>query len=141
MKILTKLSIVSVVVSRWWAVNVPQFNLLRRLMDVQSVGPHPGFLLEVVGGGQVDNLGLLPLLKRRVNHIIVADGNQYEDGEIDVELERVLQFARRWLGCKFTAMDGKDLEFDVQHSYVRTKKDGQPHCYQFKVKEIEKVTG
>lgn len=82
-------------------------------------------------GGHVENLGLLPLLKKRVKKIIVVDGGYKEDQKLYGEsLLNALTLARTKLNCSFLSVSKRgadsrgasddDNDFDVITDLMNT---------------------
>ena len=107
-------------------------------------------------GGHIENLGLLPVLQRQADRIIIADGTHYADKRlIAADLLRALELAREWLGCSFTTVpvskegaepkdstghtqESKynygDLEYDIGQRFVGLGfGKRQPYSYRFLV--------
>ena len=79
--------------------------------------PPPIMLLS--DGGHVENLALLPLLKKRLNKIIVVDGGYKHDQKLYGEsLLNALMLARTKLKCSFLSVGGKDVISDVMEKFV-----------------------
>ena len=70
--------------------------------DVVNQGPMPPPILRLSDGGHIENLAILPLLKKRLPEIVVVDGGQKTcDSEWGDSLLDALILARRKLHCSF----------------------------------------
>ncbi|KAJ7385140.1 hypothetical protein OS493_017513 [Desmophyllum pertusum] len=56
--------------------NVPFVRFVRDMLDVVNQGPMPPPILRLSDGGHIENLAILPLLKKRLPEIVVVDGGQ-----------------------------------------------------------------
>lgn len=75
-------------------------------------------------GGHVENLALLPLLKKRLKRIIVVDGGYKHDQKLYGEsLLNALMLARTKLKCSFLSVGGKDVISDVMEKFVSPVKE------------------
>ena len=84
--------------------------------------PPPIMLLS--DGGHVENLALLPLLKKRLKRIIVVDGGYKHDQKLYGEsLLNALMLARTKLKCSFLSVGGKDVISDVMEKFVSPVKE------------------
>ena len=97
--------------------------------DNTGLMPPPIMLLS--DGGHVENLGLLPLLKKRLKKIIVVDGGYKEDQKLYGEsLLNALTLARTKLNCSFISVSKRgadsrgasddDNDFDVITDLMNT---------------------
>ena len=95
--------------------------------------PPPIMLLS--DGGHVENLGLLPLLKRRLKKIIVVDGGYKHDKKLYGEsLLNAMMLARTKLNCSFLSESGGDVISDLLQTFVKPKNKGNkilPRSYKF----------
>ena len=79
-----------------------------------NLGPNPPPVLRLSDGGHIENLAILPLLKKRLKKIVVADGgHKNKDGEWGESLLKALTLAREKLHCSFIGIDGRDVIEDV----------------------------
>ena len=118
--------------SRWFLINIPYIRYIRNLTGISNVGPAPPTILRISDGGHVENLGLLPLLQRRLPKIVVVNGVGIDsDAEYGVELLYALQMAREKLRCSFIGMDGRDVLEDVRANFVEKKPGEQPRSYKY----------
>lgn len=107
-------------------------------MGVINVGPTPPPILYLSDGGHVENLGLLPLLKRKCEKIVVINaGRVEEDLGIAHALLYALTQAREKLHCSFTGMDGRDVYEDIRTVIVDRPPGKQPRSYRFKVQYFD----
>ena len=96
------------------------------------MGPAPPPILRLSDGGHIENLGILPLLKKRLRKIVVADGgHKSEDGHWAKDLLKALSLAREKLHCSFIGLDGRDIIEDVKEKFVNTPRRHQPRSYRF----------
>lgn len=80
--------------------------------------PPPVMLLS--DGGHVENLALLPLLKKRLKKIVVVDGGFKNNEELYGEsLLNALMLARKKLNCTFLSKDGGDVISDLFEKFVK----------------------
>lgn len=107
-------------------------------MGVVSVGTMPPPVLYLSDGGHVENLGLLPLLKLKLEKIVVVNaGCVEEDLGLAHALLHALNQAREKLHCSFTGMDGRDVYEDIRRKIVDRPAGKQPRSYRFKVEYFE----
>ena len=67
-------------------------------------------MMHLSDGGHFENLGLLPLLKRRLPKILVVNGSYIEsDDDYATEIIRTMELARELFDCSFTSIIGDDL--------------------------------
>ena len=119
--------------------NIYQVRFIREILSINNVGEVPPAILYLSDGGHVENLGLLPLLKRRMRRIIVTDGGfkaSFEAAGID--LLHSLDMARRKLRCSFTGTDGRDIYEDIRDHFVEPKLEKFSRKYEFRVHYYEK---
>ena len=90
----------------------------------------------------MENLGLLPLLKRRcVRILVVSGGYSSSDTTIANDLIIALNFARKWLRCSFSGRNGRDVIEDIKDHYVDKAPGIQPRTYSFKVEYFARPYG
>ena len=140
---------------RWMNTNIILATISRTFFDSITFGRFAPFTMHLSDGGHIENLGLLPVLQRQADRIIIADGTLYGDKRlIASDLLRALEMAREWLGCSFTtvprpskgghesqrarAQENKynygDLEYDITERFVGLGfKKRQPYAYRFLV--------
>lgn len=95
-------------------------------------GPVPPPILLLSDGGHVENLAILPLLKRRLRKIVVVDGGyKHKDRCYGDSLLNALTLARTKLNCSFLSEDGQDVIFDLLEKFVRPKEGQKPRYYKF----------
>ena len=115
---------------RWFIVHVPFVRFMRQLLYVSNMGPAPPPILRLSDGGHIENLGILPLLKKRLRKIVVADGgHKSEDGHWAKDLLKALSLAREKLHCSFIGLDGRDVIEDVKEKFVNKPRRHQPRSY------------
>ena len=112
---------------------MPNSLFFRDLVNVENIGKEPGFTLHLSDGGHIENLGILPLLKRRVKRIIVADAGLHNSRTINEDILVAMKYARDWLGCQFSAADGTDIDFRLINDFQGDRGDKQPHCIKINV--------
>ena len=100
-------------------------RFLRQMFSVPTRGPAPPPVLRLSDGGHIENLGILPLLKKRLPKIVVVDGGHKEtDEEWGSDLLHAFSLAREKLNCSFTGLDGRDVHEDIKQKFIDT--DGFP---------------
>eukprot|EP00117_Sycon_ciliatum_P029098 scpid35039/ scgid23251/ len=119
----------------------PLALMFREVLCSAACGTYPDVTVNVSDGGHTENLGLLPLLKRRSKFIIVCDGSANVGIGNCSELERSLQLARQWLGCRFTSLEGMDLDADILQTLGSSSNGIAPQAFHFKVRYIGMRTG
>lgn len=126
-------------IARWFITNVPFVRFVRDMMLVVNLGPNPPPILRLSDGGHIENLALLPLLKRRLPKIVIVDGGHKEnDSQWGDDLLLALSLARQKLHCSFIGLDGRDVIEDIKEKFVYKPKGQQPRSYRFKVHYYEK---
>ncbi|XP_022790889.1 uncharacterized protein LOC111330315 [Stylophora pistillata] len=119
---------------RWCIVNVYHVRVIRELLRVVNEGPTPPPILYLSDGGHIENLALLPLLKRKLKKILVVDGGAIEwDKGMAGDLLISLQQARQKLRCSFIGMDGRDVIEDIRAKVIDRPAGMRPRSYRFKV--------
>lgn len=114
----------------WLIVHVPFVRFMRQLFYVSNEGPMPPPVLRLSDGGHIENLAILPLLKKRLKKIVVADGgHKNKDGEWGESLLKALTLAREKLHCSFIGIDGRDVIEDVKEKFVYQPQGHQPRNY------------
>ena len=115
---------------------------IREMMKVNNIGTVPPAVLHLSDGGHIENLGILPLLKKRLKRILVVDGGYCEkDEDAGYDLLLSLKLARTKLRCSFSGMDGRDIYEDIRDKLIETQPGRQPRNYRFKVQYYEKQDG
>ena len=110
---------------RWLLVHVPFCRYMRELLGIINTGPVPPAILRLSDGGHIENLALLPLLKRRLQRIVVVNGGYtVPDSSYGDDLVHALELAREKLGCSFLGANGRDVLSDINCEFVN--KDEQP---------------
>ncbi|XP_078355313.1 uncharacterized protein LOC144639923 [Oculina patagonica] len=105
------------------------------MFSKENTGPMPPAVLLLSDGGHIENLAILPLLKRRLRRIVVVDGGyKHDDQYYGDDLLNALMLARTKLNCSFLSEDGQDVIFDLLEKFVRPKARGKPRYYKFKVR-------
>lgn len=61
---------------RWLTVNVYYVNFIRNAMKIVNQGPSLPAVLSLSDGGHIENLGILPLLKLRLQKIVSVGGSR-----------------------------------------------------------------
>ena len=86
--------------------------------------PPPIMLLS--DGGHVENLAILPLLKKKLKKIIVVDGGYYfNEKKYGKDLLRALMLARRDLNCSFIGQGGRDVISDLLENFVKLQQPNE----------------
>lgn len=107
-------------------------------MGVVNVGPTPPPILYLSDGGHAENLGILPLLKRKLEKIVVINAGVVNEGlGLAHSLFHALNLARDKLRCSFTALDGGDITNDVRAKIVDVPSGRYPRSFRFKVQYFE----
>lgn len=89
----------------------------------------------------IENLAILPLLKKRLKKIVVVDGGHKEsDQEWGDSLLTALSLARQKLKCSFVGLDGHDVIEDMKDKLVNKPPGHLPRSYRFKVHYYESGT-
>lgn len=115
---------------RWFITNIPFVRFIRELLVVANEGPMPPPILRLSDGGHIENLAILPLLKKRLPKIVVVDGgHKTNDIEWGESLLDALELARKKLDCSFNGMDGRDIIEDLKENFIYTPKGHQPRSY------------
>ena len=90
----------------------------------------------------MENLGILPLLKRKCERILVVNGGySSSDAAIANDLIIALDFARKWLHCSFSGSNGRDVIEDIKDHYVNKASGIQPRNYSFRVEYFARPYG
>ena len=90
----------------------------------------PPAILRLSDGGHIENLAILPLLKKRLPKIVVVDGgHKTRDSEWGDSLLDALSLARDKLHCSFIGMDGRDVTEDIKETFVFKRQGHQPRSY------------
>ena len=127
-------------ICRWLLVHVPHCRYMRDLVGITNTGPVPPAILRLSDGGHIENLALLPLLKRRLQRIVVVNGGHTaSDSAYADDLVHALGLARDKLNCYFISSDGRDVIQDVKDKFVRKPPGEQPRSYRFKVDYYERA--
>ncbi|KAL9981897.1 hypothetical protein ACROYT_G010660 [Oculina patagonica] len=121
-------------IARWFIVHISFVYFVREMFSKENTGPMPPPILLLSDGGHIENLAILPLLKRRLRRIVVVDGGYKNDDQYYGDsLLNALMLARTKLNCSFLSEDGQDVTFDLLEKFVRPKAGGKPRYYKFKV--------
>ena len=117
---------------RWFIVHISYVYLMREMFSKVNTGPAPPPILLLSDGGHVENLAILPLLKRRLPKIVVVDGGyKHEEKLYGVSLLDALMLARTKLNCSFVSEDGHDVISDLLEKFVKPKTRGNPRYYKY----------
>ena len=109
---------------RWFTINIPVVTYVRTALQVTNQGPNPPAGLYLSDGGHIENLGILPLLKKRLQKIVSIDGGQtILDEDYGSILLEALNMARKKLDCSFSGMDGRDIAEDIREKFVERSLD------------------
>ena len=80
------------------------------MLNVVNIGPSPPPVLSLSDGGHFENLGVLPLFKRRLERIVAVNGGSVDEAHQSADdLLTALELARTKLNCSFT---GKPCDLD-----------------------------
>ena len=100
------------------------------MLYVVNEGPVPPPILRLSDGGHIENLAILPLLKKRLPKIVVVDGGRKtRDTEWGDSLLDALSLARKKLHCSFTGLDGRDVAEDIKEKFVLKSHENQPRSH------------
>ena len=100
------------------------------MLKVVNLGPMPPPILRLSDGGHIENLAILPLLKKRLPKIVVVDGGyKTRDSEWGNSLLEALSLARKKLHCSFIGMDGRDVIEDIREKFICRPEGCQPRSY------------
>ena len=108
---------------------------VREMFDKDNIGPMPPPVILLSDGGHVENLALLPLLKKRLKKIVVVDGGFKNDENLygDSILNAVM-LARKKLNCSFLSEEGGDVISDLFDKFIKpTEPEKKPRFYRFVV--------
>ena len=111
-------------------------NFVREMFSKDNIGPNPPPVMLLSDGGHVENLGLLPLLKKKLKKIIVVDGGYKNDEKLYGDsLLNALMLARKKLNCSFLSDSGSDVISDLLEKFVKPAKGGEklPRFFRFVV--------
>ena len=109
--------------------------LMREMFSKVNTGPVPPPILLLSDGGHVENLAILPLLKRRLPKIVVVDGGYKSEEKLyGVSLLDALMLARTKLNCSFISEDGHDVISDLLETFVKPRAEGNPCYYKYDLK-------
>ena len=123
-------AMISVAFVRWFTINIPVVTYVRNALQVTNQGPNPPAVLYLSDGGHIENLGILPLLKKRLQKIVSIDGGQtILDEDYGRILLEALNMARKKLDCSFSGMDGRDIAEDIREKFVERMPGSQPSSY------------
>ena len=112
---------------------------MRDIFDFVNKGPVPPAMLHLSDFGDVENLAILPLLKRRLQRIVVVDGGYTKtDSSYGDDLIHAMELARKKLNCCFLSENGSDVLRDIKEKFVHKAPKQQPRSYRFKVHYYEK---
>ena len=99
-------------------------------MKIVNQGPRPPAVLSLSDGSHIENLGILPLLKLRLNKIESVDGGRtILDEDYGSSLLTALDLAKKKLGCSLSGLDGRDIAEDIRDKFVETSAGSQPRSY------------
>ncbi|XP_068684619.1 uncharacterized protein [Montipora foliosa] len=122
----------------WFIVHISFVQFVRETFSKNNIGPMPPPILLLSDGGHVENLALLPLLKRRVKKIVVVDGGHKEDEEhYGNSLLNALMLARTYLDCSFLSKDGGDVTSYMLDAFQDPKMGKLPRVFKVPVPKRE----
>ena len=118
---------------RWFIVHNSFVQYVREIFSKENVGPMPPPVMLLSDGGHVENLALLPLLKKRLKRIVVVDGGFKNNEKLYGEsLLNALMLARKKLNCSFLSEEGGDVISDLFKKFVKPTESGKkPRFYRF----------
>lgn len=101
-------------------------HFVREMFSKNNCGPRPPPVMLLSDGGHVENLALLPLLKKKLKKIIVVDGGYKHDEKLYGDsLLNALMLARQKLNCSFLSDSGGDVISDLLEKFVKPAKAGK----------------
>ena len=107
-------------------------NFVREIFSKNNIGPMPPPVLLLSDGGHVENLAILPLLKRRLPRIVVVDGGYKDEEKLYAEsILNAMKLARIKLNCSFVSEDGHDVISDLMDKFVKPRTGEYPRYYKF----------
>ncbi|PFX19866.1 Retrovirus-related Pol polyprotein from transposon 17.6 [Stylophora pistillata] len=107
-------------IGRWFIVHVSFVRFVREGLSIDNIGRMPPPVMLLSDGGHVENLGILPLLKKQLKKVIVVDGGSYSnENEYGEDLLKALMLARRDLSCSFLGQGGRDVISDLLENFVK----------------------
>ena len=109
-------------------------KFVREALCTENIGPMPPPVMLLSDGGHVENLGILPLLKKKLKKIIVVDGGYAPDEKsYGDSLLKALMLARTKLNCSFIGQGGRDVISDLLENFVKPQKPNErkPRHYKF----------
>ncbi|XP_068730719.1 uncharacterized protein [Montipora capricornis] len=124
--------------ARWFIVHISFVQFVRETFSVNNTGPMPPPIVLLSDGGHVENLALLPLLKKRLKKIVVVDGGHKEGNKhYGDSLLNALMLARSYLDCSFLSKDGGDVISFLFDTFQEPKKGKLPRFFKFRVQYKE----
>ena len=112
-------------------------QFVREGLNIENIGPMPPPVMPLSDGGHVENLAILPLLKKKLKKIIVVDGGYYSNEmKYGKYLLRALMLARRDLNCSFIGQGGRDVISDMLENFVRLQKPDERKPRHFRYLEL-----
>ena len=110
--------------------HIPFVRFMRQMLFVTNKGSSPPPVLRLSDGGHIENLAILPLLKKRLEKIVVVDGgHKSNDSQWGQDLINAFSLAREKLHCSFIGIDGRDVIEDVKEKFVTKPLGYQPRSY------------
>lgn len=105
------------------------------MFNKENIGPMPPPVMLLSDGGHVENLALLPLLKKGLKRIVVVDGGFKNNEKLyGQSLLNALMLARKKLNCSFLSEEGGDVISDLFEKFVKPTDPGKkPRFYRFVV--------
>ena len=120
---------------RWFIVHINFCHYVGEFFSKTNLGPMPPPVMLLSDGGHIENLGLLPLLKKQLKKIIVVDGG-YKDDEKSYgkSLLNALMLARKKLGCSFLSEEGRDVISNLMAKFAEPNaEENLPRYYRLVV--------
>ena len=109
-------------------------KFVREGLNIENIGPTPPPVMLL---SHVENLAILPLLKKKLKKIIVVDGGYYSNEmKYGKYLLRALMLARRDLNCSFIGQGGRDVISDMLENFVRLQKPDERKPRHFRYLEL-----
>ena len=105
---------------------------VREIFAKNNIGPVPPPIMLLSDGGHVENLAILPLLKRRLPRIVVVDGgHKGGDTFYGESILNAMHLARTKLKCSFLSEDDKDVISDLREKFTKQQNGGNPRHYKY----------
>ena len=120
--------------------HLPIYRFFRSILSIITHGETPPAMLHLSDGGHFENSGMLPLLKLRLQKILIVHGAEMKSNE-DYAKDIIvgMDHARKMFNCSFVSMGGDDVLTAIQNEFVRPN-DNAPRKFEFKVRYSDSST-